>query len=171
MDRPDGVETSPPPAVSSLRSRFEKLAADSSASAATLKPSSSQVHLSPNLAPPSPRLAPAPEHAHDREPSDSSVHSLRSSTSSSDLKSPAKRPPPPPPFRPPSRAASPANPRASPLLRPLPDAQQPSIDLDPSPEPTSVAAKAALLSRRPPPPPPSQELRPSGVSSLIKQFG
>ncbi|KAI0706882.1 hypothetical protein C8T65DRAFT_220373 [Cerioporus squamosus] len=163
----DGIETAAPPAVSSLRSRFEKLAADSSpASTSSLKPPApgSHTHLA---VPPSPRLRPAPEH--DRESSDSSIHSLHPSSSSSDLKATAKRPPPPPPLRPSSRAPSPANPRVSPLLRPVADASAALVDHDITAEPASVAAKAALLSRRPPPPPPHE--RASGVSSLIKQFG
>ena len=171
-DPSDGIETAAPPAVSSLRSRFEKLAADSSAaSTSSLKPPASGSH-SHLAVPPSPRLRPAPEH--ERDPSDSSIHSLRPATSFSDLKATAKRPPPPPPFRPPSRAPSPANPRVSPLLRPVPDPSPSLIDHNLPAEPVSVAAKAALLSRRPPPPPPAHDLpgqRASGVSSLIKQFG
>ncbi|TFK80731.1 hypothetical protein K466DRAFT_368117 [Polyporus arcularius HHB13444] len=168
-DPSDGIETAPPPAVSSLRSRFEKLAADSSpASSSSLKPPpAGNTHLA---VPPSPRL----RTAHERESSDSSIHSLHSASSSSDLKATAKRPPPPPPVRPSSRAPSPANPRGSPLLRPVADASPSLVDHDISAEPTSPALKPSLLARRPPPPPPPHDhpaQRPPGVSSLIKQFG
>ncbi|RPD62171.1 hypothetical protein L227DRAFT_51701 [Lentinus tigrinus ALCF2SS1-6] len=170
-DSSDGIETSASPAVSSLRSRFEKLAADSSTpSTSSLKPPGTpNTHLAVPL---SPRLRPAPEH--NREPSDSSIHSLRPVSSSSDLKASPKRPPPPPPLRPSSRAPSPANPRLSPLLRPVHDPSPSLFEYDATPEPSSVVDKAALLSRRPPPPPPAHDhpaQRASGVSSLIKQFG
>ncbi|KAI0751782.1 hypothetical protein C8Q80DRAFT_597945 [Daedaleopsis nitida] len=175
-DGSDNIETAPPPAVSSLRSKFERLAADSSTAPSTLKPSSS--HLTASPVPPSPRLSASPippsprlrpTFEHDREPSDSSIHSLRLASSSSDLKAPTKRPPPPPPQRPPSRAPSPAPPRSSPLLRPVFDTAQPNVDQDTSVDILAATPKASLA-RRPPPPPP-QEHRSPGVPSLIKQFG
>ena len=160
----DAIETAAPPAVSSLRSRFEKLAAESSPS---LKPSPSGSHLSP--VPSSPRLSASPAPDHGRIPSDASVRSLHSSSSTSDLKAGAKRPPPPPP---PLRAPSPANPRRSPLLRSVPDhtpsPSEPDLLLD-----TPLTPKPASL-RRPPPPPPTQDQpiqRSTGVSDIIKQFG
>ncbi|TBU29124.1 hypothetical protein BD311DRAFT_757015 [Dichomitus squalens] len=160
----DGIETTPPPAVSSLRSRFEKLAADSSAPApSTLKPSTP---LTPAPAPLTP--SPRPVHAPELE---SNNHYLHPASSSSDLRSLAKRPPPPPPLRPTSRAPSPALNR-SPLLLPSSPAR---IESDLPPESTPVPSKAAALARRPPPPPPlSQDhstQRPMGISSLVKQFG
>ncbi|KAI1792520.1 hypothetical protein LXA43DRAFT_324471 [Ganoderma leucocontextum] len=171
----EGIEAVPPPAVSSLRSRFEKLAADSSPSSnASLKPSPAPTHsfLAPTPIPSSPRLRPTPTPEHDRDLFEQNTHFLHPSSSSSDLRTLGKRPPPPPPspLRPPSRTPSPA-PIRSPLFRPV----SPAIaDPDVPPECLSVAAKAAALARRPPPPPPSQDHlanRSSPLSSLIKQFG
>nr|VWO96820.1 Heme/hemoglobin uptake outer membrane receptor PhuR [Ganoderma boninense] len=107
----DGIETAPPPAVSSLRSRFEKLAADSSTSPnASLKPGPAHSFLAPASIPSSPRLKPTSVPSeHDRDASEQHPHFLHPSSSSSDLRTPGKRPPPPPP-----------SPLAPPLeLRPL----------------------------------------------------
>ncbi|KAI0637568.1 hypothetical protein C8Q77DRAFT_375154 [Trametes polyzona] len=175
-----GIESTPPPAVSSLRSRFEKLAADASpasSSASSLKPSGSAHHLTP--VPPSPRLRPHPpaEGEHDSPVPRSPL--LRPVSSASDLKAATKRPPPPPPVRPSSRAPSPANPRVSPLVHPVSDSTIPPPEhelLSESISTSSVSSRAASISRRPPPPPPlaSQDQstpRTPAVSSLIKQFG
>ncbi|KAI0759752.1 hypothetical protein BD413DRAFT_270234 [Trametes elegans] len=174
----DGIESAPSPAVSSLRSRFEKLAADSSVPppASSLKPPGTFQH--PGHVPSSPRLLPhGPadgDHVHP-EPHSPLLHPV---SFSSDLRTGAKRPPPPPPFRPPSRAPSPANPRVSPLVHPVRDTTPVPSDNETASESSSIAVKtrAASVSRRPPPPPPaahehSSPPRPAGVSSLIKQFG
>ncbi|KAI0640536.1 hypothetical protein C8Q79DRAFT_443107 [Trametes meyenii] len=170
----DGIESAPSPAVSSIRLRFEKLAADSSSAPTsnTLKPPGS-----PRLAPvpPSPRMRPHAPAEGDHDLPVPRSPALRPATSASDLKAGAKRPPPPPPGRPSSRAPSPANPRISPLVRPVPDSGTATPDHEPLSEPISASAKAASISRRPPPPPPPSQdhsaQRTPGVSSLIKQFG
>ena len=168
----DAIETTAPPAVSSLRSRFERLAADSSVPPShSPKPSTSGTHLSASPIPLSPRLVASPAPDHGRIPSDSSVRSLNPSSSSSDLKAAAKRPPPPPPVL---RAPSPANPRRSPLLRPVPDHTPTASEHDLHADIPSGTPKPSSLSRRPPPPPPTQDSsaqRSSGVHDLIKQFG
>ena len=176
----DGIESAPSPAVSSLRSRFERLAADStpaSPSPSSLKPSASLHHLGP--VPPSPRLRPLlhPEGEHDTLYPEPRSPSLRPASSASDLKAAAKRPPPPPPVRPTSRAPSPANPRLSPLVRPVLDSTISPPENDPLSEPPSASTRPASAARRPPPPPPpapSQDHsvpRNPAVASLIKQFG
>jgi hypothetical protein len=105
------IDTDPPPAVKSLRSKFENLALDGM----TARPPSVQNHLDPNH----PRSR-AVSGADTAQASDS--QHLRSSSSSSDLKVSAKRPPPPPPPPPPPRGskAGPPSPLPSPLLRPVP---------------------------------------------------
>ncbi len=175
----DGIESAPSPAVSSLRSRFEKLAAESSPAPSTssLKPSGSVQHLA--AVPPSPRLRAYSPADGDHDSPVPRSPSLRPVSSGSDLKAATKRPPPPPPIRPSSRAPSPANLRASPLMHPIPDSSVVPLEHEPLSESvsvSSVSSRAASISRRPPPPPPlaSQDhtaQRNAGVSSLIKQFG
>ena len=172
----EDIETAPPPAVSSLRSRFEKLATGSPASAnASLKPSPAPAHsfLAPCSIPSSPRLRPTPTPEHDRDFSEQRAQFLHPSTSASDPRTVGKRPPPPPPssLRPPSRTPSPA-PSRSPLLRPI----SPAVSDSDGPQDTPLTpSKVAALARRPPPPPPlSQDHsghRAAPVSSLVKQFG
>ncbi|KAI9059017.1 hypothetical protein FKP32DRAFT_1181093 [Trametes sanguinea] len=174
----DGIESAPSPAVSSLRSRFEKLAADSSAApttpSASLKPSGSVHHLA--AVPPSPRLKPLLHPDPDHPSLEPRSPLLRPASSASDLKAATKRPPPPPPGRPSSRAPSPANVRVSPLVRPVPDSSSGSTpEHEPLSEPASVVAKPSSAIRRPPPPPPPGHDHPAAknpaVSSIIKQFG
>ena len=166
----DGIETTASPAVSSLRSRFERLAADASPS---LKPPSTP-HLSASPLPLSPRLAPTHVLEHARAPSDISLNVLHPSSSSSDLRAAAaKRPPPPPP---PLRAPSPANVGRSPLLRPVPDPAPSTLDHDLHAGSLPTTPKPPSLRRPPPPPPPSSIQEPAaqrlgGVSDLVKQFG
>ena len=112
----DDIET-PLPAISSLRSRFEKLAADSSAPPPDLlKPSTSLAHLT---ASPAPRVRPLPAPEHDRDVFESGSRYLHATSSSSDLRTLAKRPPPPPPLRPSFKAAPSPAPNWSPLLCPV----------------------------------------------------
>jgi hypothetical protein len=100
------IDVDPPPAVKSLRSKFEKLALDTN----TRRTPTTQNFLIIDPAQARPRAVSSSE----SPPPD--THYLRSSSSSSDLKT-IKRPPPPPP-----RISKPASPRhsASPLLRPVP---------------------------------------------------
>ncbi|KAF6748564.1 Endonuclease/exonuclease/phosphatase [Ephemerocybe angulata] len=106
-------------AVSSLRSRFEQLAAGSG-----LKSSADAPPLSPRPGGTFPRARAA---SNNSLTVDSTIHALRASSSSSDLKSPVsdvldpksaalKRPPPPPP----TRAKPSVSPAPSPLTRPVP---------------------------------------------------
>ncbi|KZT67027.1 hypothetical protein DAEQUDRAFT_427886 [Daedalea quercina L-15889] len=182
MDPPQSnspdIESTPPPAVSSLRSRFEQLAAGSNAGQGPKRPLSSYGLLTPQ--PPSPR----PRAASGSNELKPDARSLRSTSSSSDLKTGTKRPPPPPPGRS-SRAASPAPPMSSPLLRPTPVAEpplsSPLIHETTLPNSRSVSPnKTASLSRKPPPPPPPHfreplvEVNPAArtsVSSLVTKFG
>ncbi|OBZ71955.1 Synaptojanin-1 [Grifola frondosa] len=172
MSSPPDIE-SPSPAVSSLRSRFEKLAADTSL-ASTARPIGSHGLLTPE--PLSPRPRAMSSSVNDSYPDSISQQTLRAASSSSDLKAGYKRPPPPPPLRT-SRASSPATPGASPLLRPVPD--PPSSQHDSTPIVESNPVKYAQLSRKPPPLPPHQEAsadlvmssRSAGVASLISKFG
>ena len=107
------IESTPPPAVSSLRSRFEQLAVDSLSR--TQFGLLSVEPLSPRPRAISGTQETRPQHGH-----------LRSASSSSDLNTGAKRPPPPPPpprgsIKPGFSSASPSpSPSASPLLRPVP---------------------------------------------------
>ncbi|EMD31787.1 hypothetical protein CERSUDRAFT_127167 [Gelatoporia subvermispora B] len=165
------VESTPPPAVSSLRSRFEKLAADETSHSIGRQPSNHDL-LSPDSNP-RPR---ALSGGFDSRP-ESEVHTLRAASSSSDLKAAAKRPPPPPPPLRPSRAASPAPPSVSPLLQAVPEIHPPPPVPDSTPG-EQVQMKLNLLSRKPPPPPPSHTRpdvasveRPSDIASLIDKFG
>lgn len=107
------IESAPTPSIKSLKSKFEKLAHESSKSSgpppATPKSYSTSSSLSPQL--------------HSRHPQDDQSSSraphpqLRNASSNSDLSSGQKRAPPPPP---PSRSAKKSSPAASPLLRPVP---------------------------------------------------
>lgn len=170
------IESTPPPAVSSLRSRFEQLAADTAAAAVAKRPASTYGLLT--LEPPSPRPRASSGH-NDPKPD---PQSLRPASSSSDLKAGLKRPPPPPPARS-SRAPSPA-PNASPLLRPVAPNDPPSSPLIheatlPSNAPSVSPHKSGSLSRKPPPPPPPpihhdskpEMQRSTDISSLINKFG
>lgn len=167
---PPEVEQTPIPAVSSLRSKFEKLATESSSSTSLHRLSVGHDLLSPDSGSPRPR---AMSISTERPPS--SPRSLRAAASSSDLKVGGKKPPPPPPPRS-SKGNSPApSVTSSPHLQPVAPASGP-----PSPTIPPVSLnKAALLQRKPPPPPSplpaSQELPTtpggSGVASLINRFG
>ncbi|KAH9928823.1 uncharacterized protein B0H18DRAFT_998868 [Fomitopsis serialis] len=145
------IESTPPPAVSSLRSRFEQLAAGSSAAPGHKRPLSSHGLLTPEPSSPRPRAASGTDELRP------DARLLRPTSSSSDLKTGTKRPPPPPPGRS-SRAPSPAPLVSSPLLRPTLAAEPPSSPLvhDATlPSSRSVSPnKTASLSRKPPPPPP-----------------
>ncbi|CCM00274.1 uncharacterized protein FIBRA_02304 [Fibroporia radiculosa] len=176
MDPPD-IESTPPPAVSSLRSRFEQLAADTASQLTTKRPMSSYGLLTAEPASPRPR---ASSGFNDPRPD---IHILRPASSSSDLKTGVKRPPPPPPARS-SRASSPAPPPLSPLLRPVPASDPPSLLLgSESTAPSSVRPvspnKSGSLSRKPPPPPPCHETkveqtaspRAADVSTLVNKYG
>ncbi|KZT13236.1 uncharacterized protein LAESUDRAFT_36084 [Laetiporus sulphureus 93-53] len=171
-----GIESTPAPAVSSLRSRFEQLAADTAATSVTSRPSSTYGYLSPDPSGSRPRANSAFIEAKQ------DLHALRPASSSSDLKSGTKRPPPPPPTR--HSGSSSPSPRPSPLLRPV-------IIPDPSPSPLvtesilvldsrpSSSVNPTALARKPPPPPPLLEhrsestasQRSSAVSSLVSKFG
>ncbi|EKM58956.1 uncharacterized protein PHACADRAFT_249089 [Phanerochaete carnosa HHB-10118-sp] len=162
---PPQVEETPAPAVSSLRSKFEKLAVESSSTTSLNRLSMSQDLLTPDSGSPRPRAMSIPD---ERPPS--SPHSLRSASSSSDLKK--KQPPPPPPRS--SKGSSPApSATSSPHVYPVPMRSEP-----PSPTHTAPPNRVALLHRKPPPPPspaPSRDLSPaskeSGIASLISKFG
>ena len=174
-DSPPDVEETPIPAVSSLRSKFEKLAIDSSPSASIHKTASSHDLLVPEPSSPRPRAM----SNHDQSSaSPVDPRALRTAASSSDLKSSAnaKRPPPPPPPR--SRGSSPAaSVRASPLVQAVADspaASIPPVSIAPS---DASPSKAALLARRPPPPPASVQHDPfddhpvGGIAARISMFG
>jgi hypothetical protein len=105
------VDTEPPPAVKSLRSKFEQLAQVTSPNG------NHGEYLSPvGRSSPRPRAS-----SSTLDNSHPEIQHLRSSSSSSDLKVGAKRPPPPPPSRG-SKGPSPSPilPPSSPLLRPVP---------------------------------------------------
>ncbi|KAF5371467.1 hypothetical protein D9615_009590 [Tricholomella constricta] len=114
------IDTERPPAVQSLRSRFEQLAVN-------LSPKSHHRHSSGNtgdlLAPRTPG-SPRPRASSNTQSDEpSGTHHLRSSSSSSDLKVGTKRPPPPPPPSRPSKGLTGSPTPAlspSPLLRPVP---------------------------------------------------
>lgn len=162
---PPEVEQTPTPAVSSLRSKFEQLAVNSSTTSLN-RLSGSYDLLSPDSGSPRPRSMSI---STERPPS--SPRSLRPAASSSDLNVGGKRPPPPPPPRS-SKGNSPVpSVNSSPLLQPVATGSGP-------PSPTSsfsLSNKAVLLQRKPPPPPPSHESSPvpsgSGVATLINKFG
>ena len=146
----ESVETSRPPAVSSLKSHFEQIANANSQTATGKKPTVSGLGLPTSTSglltadhrvSSRQRLSSGDLHpqADDRDDDHRPVGHLRSSSSSSDLRSP-KRPPPPPP----TRSSKPASPGASPRSRPTPI---PSL---PPPNPSAGPTK-----RPPPPIPPS----------------
>lgn len=108
------------PAVKSLRSKFERMASETSNNNHSIRPSHTSEHLAVRpLSSPRPRATSNSQV--DLSPPDSSH--LRASSSSSDLKTAAtKRLPPPPPPRGSKLAAPSPTPSAStsPLLRPVP---------------------------------------------------
>ncbi|KAI5116766.1 hypothetical protein M0805_004983 [Coniferiporia weirii] len=163
-DNPD-TENTQPPAFNALRSKFEKLAqgtppppARLTLSTPTLPPRQDNTDL---LSPASPASGRQRTLSNGHLDADApSMHSLRPSSSSSDLKL-ARRPPPPPPPAPRS-----PKPFISPVLQPTPaPAPIPAINgLD----------RPALNTRKPPPPPvesPEPEVPPAGaVASLRSKF-
>lgn len=173
-DSPPDVEETPIPAVSSLRSKFEQLAVDSSPTISVHKATSSHDLLVPEPGSPRPRAM----SNHDQR-SASPVHprALRTAASISDLQSGTntkKQPPPPPPR---SRGNSPAaSVKASPLLRPVADSPLAS-SIPPIPSTDASPSRAALLARKPPPPPPPAQHDPfddhvvGGVAARISLFG
>jgi hypothetical protein len=137
MSAPHGVESVPTPAVSSLRSRFEQLAVDS-----TIKlPSNGRLTADP----PSPRPR-AASGSSGVQPDNPRSETLRTSSSSSDLKG-SKRPPPPPPIR--------ASPNATPLLRPTHISSSPSLSHIAAYGSTPNLLNMTPMKKPPPPPPPS----------------
>ena len=142
-------------AVSSLRSRFELLAAGTS-SPVQPKLVSSEPIPSPVTRPGRPRAA-----SNQGLNVDSAVHILRGSSSSSDLKTDmpeattsaidfralARRRPPPP--------AAPTEPNAQ-VVKAVSGLKPMEVDLG--------ATKSAALKRPPPPPPPTRLTKPGGVS-------
>lgn len=159
---PPDIETSPSPAVSSLRSRFEKLASVSSGDVPYKRPSSSlAVHDSLDSS-----------HRHGRTPSNASDHPpttpfLHPTTSSSDMSTSLRRPPPPPPS---NRSVSPApSITSSPLIRPIPDdVQPPAIPEVNVVNERSQIVKPVLQRKPPPPPPPSQRKSAEGLSNKFQ---
>ncbi|THH32183.1 hypothetical protein EUX98_g2010 [Antrodiella citrinella] len=125
-DGPPLIETTPPPAVSNLRNRFEQLAVQSNSSP-PLKSPIVRHSLLPSS--PRPRLLDFSDSSPEPRPS------IRPVSSISDLQSALKLAP--------SRPEIPSAP-SSPLLRPT---------VPPS-HSTSDTARSAALSRKPPPPPP-----------------
>lgn len=111
MEKNGEIDTEPPPAVRSLRSKFERLAQETSPNG------NHGEFLAPGgLLSPRPRASSST--FSDSHPE---IHHLRSSSSSSDLKAGIKRPPPPPPSRgSKGPTSSPLLPPSSPLLRPVP---------------------------------------------------
>lgn len=172
MSSPSDIESTPAPAVSSLRSRFEKLAADSSKTA-TQRPVSSYGLLTTD--PPSPRPR-TRSGTYDPKPD---THSLRAASSSSDLRTTKIPPSQLSPSAGSSRATSPAP--------PIPNFQTRPPSEHPSQEVVSVASASTTPlttpKKPPPPPPPPHPLHsysdPSvhgnngtnGVASLINKFG
>ncbi|KAH9483207.1 putative inositol polyphosphate 5-phosphatase C9G1.10c [Psilocybe cubensis] len=146
-------------AVSSLKSKFEKLALDTTSS--TYK----QGELLAVSTPPSPRPR-AASGSHTNTPAE--AISLRSSSSSSDLRSPLKRPPPPPPpsrnskLNVPTTTASPST-SISPLLRPVP---LPPVSNSAGKESALAPSIASLKARLVPTPPGSPSRTHSPRQSL-----
>lgn len=141
------VEETHTPAVSSLRSKFEQLAVDTSKSAHRLSSASTQdiaLLAPPDSGSPRPR---ASSTSNEQKPS---PKLLRAASSSSDLKVYERRPPPTPP----QRNSQVNTPAGSPLLRPT-ALQGPESSPISSPSLLSLDAKKALLARKPPPPPPN----------------
>ena len=155
------IETTPSPAVSSLRSRFEKLASESSADVPFKRPPSSLATHD---------TLDAPSH-HARTPSNASDHPpsfLRpASSSTSDMTAALRRPPPPPPSH---RSVSPSPSfTTSPLIRPVPDSTSSSA----IPEVNVVNERAQVVKptvqrKPPPPPPPSQRKSAEGLSNKFQ---
>lgn len=145
----DNPENEQPLAVSALRSRFEKLAQDTSTprtrtALTTAKTSDSNALLSP--APHHLRVTSSSDGEHE-SPVQSIEHQLRQSSSSSDLR---RRPPPPPPPARPAKPQVSISPLPSPIIRPTP------ITANTSPIPTlQVSDRLSLMTRKPPPPPSS----------------
>ncbi|KAG6873599.1 hypothetical protein C0995_013972 [Termitomyces sp. Mi166 len=120
----NGVDTDRSPPVHNLRSKFEQLALDQSPTSRPRQSNGTQREfLDPSAASPSPRPRAASNTTSNGTPFDIS-HSLRPSSSSSDLNPGAKRPPPPPPPSRPSKimpSSNFSNPDLSAaLLRPVP---------------------------------------------------
>ncbi|KAI0052675.1 hypothetical protein FA95DRAFT_1253206 [Auriscalpium vulgare] len=132
------VDSVPPPAVKSLRSKFEQLALLETSP----KPSHTHDFLLPQQTSPRPRALSDP----DEQQTPPSQH-IRNSSSSSDLR--GKKPPPPPPPR--SKKPYVASPFSSPLLRPV----HPASPSGSSEILTSGRSSIKELTARPPPPIPS----------------
>lgn len=143
------------PAVSELRSRFEKLAREGSdaslstkATTPTSKPDDGERNL---LGSPLLRHRAQSTLEKDGETTPFVAHHLRSSSSTSELNGlPSRRPPPPPPSPRNLKLASPS-PAASPLLRASP---APLFSIHSSAESVAQVSRADLIARPPPPPPP-----------------
>lgn len=116
------IESTPPPAVSSLRSKFEHLAV-------VTPPSLARTHLGLSSDPTGPR----PRAVSGSQETRPQYGHLRSASSSSDLRTDSKRPPPPPPRA--SKPVRPSSPALPPLLRPVP-----------IPNPSPLLQSRALLS-------------------------
>lgn len=150
----ESVETSRPPAVSSLKSHFEQIANANSQTPSNKKPtvpglglpaSTSGLLIADHRVNSRQRLSSGDLYpqADDRDDDHHPAGHLRSSSSSSDL----KRPPPPPP----ARSSKPTSPSSSPRSHPIPILSLSPPNLSTSP------------TKRPPPPiPPS----PSPKSNL-----
>ena len=127
MDEFGRLDTGPPPAVRSLRSRFEQLALEISqrpspnTSSSLRQNNNNNDFLIPDGGLGSPRQR-STSGTFTHVPSYPEIHHLRSASSSSDLQSGINRvPPPPPSFRGPKATSSPVqSPSPSPLLRPVP---------------------------------------------------
>ncbi|CAL1701914.1 unnamed protein product [Somion occarium] len=158
---PPDVETTPSPAVSSLRSRFEKLATEAAVEAPFKRPPSSlSVHDSSDSSIHHARTA---SNASDHPPPS---QYLRPVSSSSDMKAGIRRPAPPPPSH---RAASPSpHPSSSPLIRPVPDSIQPALLPEVNVVDERSLSKPALQRKPPPPPPPLQRRSAEGLSNKFQ---
>lgn len=131
MDEFGRIDTGPPPAVKSLRSRFEQLALETSNKPSPSSTFSQRQNNGNDLLTPAGQSSPRQRSTSatftslPTDPGPQSHHHLRNVSSSSDLQSGINRPPPPPP---PSRtlkgsSSSPIpspSPSPSPLLRPVP---------------------------------------------------
>lgn len=103
------IESTPPPAVRSLRSKFEHLAV-------AISPSPPRTYL--GLLSPEPTSPPRPRAVSGSQETRPQYGHLRSASSSSDLRTGSKRPPPPPPRG--AKPIRPSSPAPSLLLRPVP---------------------------------------------------
>jgi hypothetical protein len=148
MSSPPDSESIPSPAVSSLRSRFEQLAVDTSITQLK-RPISSYDFLAPDSHVPRPRAASGAYGPHSADPNSS--NQLRPSSSSSDLKG-TKRPPPPPPG--PRGSSKPPSPSASPLLHPSHAHHSSPTSLSSMVTLNSAIKLSSSPTRKPPPPPP-----------------